>query len=253
VRRISPKKLIWVAVAIMAISPILRLSCHVFGDRFPTLRTGCTYYTWNAADGLALGALMALLLREWGNDRVRLRRFCVLLFTSGTCIALLGLPYGILTKMSTTGQALQWVPWNLWLGSMFGFSILAASGKWKWLITSRILAFFGSISYGLYIYHRFCFWTYHWIAKRTGFEAKLHWSLWESLWIEMICGTGAAILVAYLSRKYFEEWFLRLKDKLPGQPSVAMPVDVPAATAQALPTSGPGETEKRVFEKFTCE
>jgi peptidoglycan/LPS O-acetylase OafA/YrhL len=43
-------------------------------------------------------------------------------------------------------------------------------------------------------------------------------SLWEQAWAKMLIAGTAAIVVSYLSRRYFEEPFLRLKDRLPGQP-----------------------------------
>jgi peptidoglycan/LPS O-acetylase OafA/YrhL len=212
-KNFSNRQLEWIAGFLLLFSPAMRLLCHqsVFDGMMPT--SGCSYYTWNTADGLALGALIALLVRKWNQDRRMLRNFSVGLIVVGFAIALAGLPFGIVSRMTPVGEALQWVPWNLWCGGLLGIFLLVGSGPGKKWVAPKVLIFFGQISYGLYLYHLFVFQLYHWIAKRTGFETRLDLSLWARTWCYMLFAGLSAIAVAYLSRKYFEEPFLRLKDR----------------------------------------
>jgi peptidoglycan/LPS O-acetylase OafA/YrhL len=214
----STRHLAWIAGFLLVLSPVLRLLCHqnAFGALMP--RAGCSYYTWNTADGLALGALIALLVRGWNEDRRRLQNLSLGFFVAGFAIALAGLPFGIQTRMTPVGEALQWVPWNLWCGGILGIFLLVGSGPNKKWVAPKALIFFGQISYGLYLYHLFVFQLYKWIANRTGLEERLDLSLWARTWCYMFFAGLGAIAVAYLSRKYFEEPFLRLKDRWTPKP-----------------------------------
>jgi peptidoglycan/LPS O-acetylase OafA/YrhL len=171
-KNFSNRHLEWIAGILLVCSPAMRFLCHqgIFGS---VARVGCSYYTWNTADGLALGALIALLVRKWNQDRRKLRNFSVVLIVVGFAIALGGLPFGIQTRMNPVGEALQWVPWNLWCGGVLGVFLLIGSGPDKKWVAPKALIFFGQISYGLYLYHLFVFQLYRWIANRTGFEARL--------------------------------------------------------------------------------
>jgi peptidoglycan/LPS O-acetylase OafA/YrhL len=213
VRKVAKEHLAWIASFLLVLSPFLRYVCHqsVFETVIP--RTGCPYYTWNSADALALGALIALLVRMWNGDRKKLRRFCLGLMLTGSLLAVAGLPFGIQTRMTPVGDALQWVPWNLWSGGILGIFLLVGTGIHKKWVAPQALTFFGQISYGLYLYHLFVFFLYHWVAKQTGFEARLGLSMWMRTWSSMVCAGLGSIALASLSRTYFEEPFLRLKDR----------------------------------------
>jgi peptidoglycan/LPS O-acetylase OafA/YrhL len=78
--------------AIILLSPLIRLlSFHL------SLHNGVrTYdfdlYTWNAADGLACGALVATLLRLKPMERRQLWRIASMLFAFATAIFVVGFP-----------------------------------------------------------------------------------------------------------------------------------------------------------------
>ncbi len=234
VRKMSPRWLLILAGSLLILSPLLRFSCSLLPAKYASIAMGCSYYTWNCADGLALGAVIALLVRRMKDDRRKLLRLSLFLIVLGLVVAVAGLPFGITTRWNPVGEALQWVPWNLGFGGLLGIFLLAGSGKWKWLVTPRILTFFGAISYGLYLYHLLFSDAYQWIAKRTGFEQ--HWNLnnWQRTWLAMIVSSGAAILFSYLSRWYFEEPFLHLKERW----------ETPAKTRQVLEMAAGGEARE---------
>ena len=237
VRRISLRGLLVLAVSLMVLSPALRFWCSLLPAKYGAIVGGCSYYTWNCFDGLALGALMALLVRRMNDDRRKLLRFSLVLIGLGFLIAAAGLPLGIRTRMNPVGEALQWVPWHFGLGGLLAIFVVAGSGKWRALVAPRILTFFGGISYGLYLYHLLFLFAYHWLAKRIGFEQHWNFDLWQRTWLPMVISSTAAILFSYLSRWYFEEPFLRLKDRW------ERPTDSPRES-RGVDVTGAPETSK---------
>jgi peptidoglycan/LPS O-acetylase OafA/YrhL len=170
---------------------------------------------------LAIGAIVAILVRRPGWDRQQVLRLSILLWTLAILIAVAGYPFRILTRRTPIGEALQHVPWNFAFAGLLGVFLLIGRGEHKSFVTPAFLLFFGQISYGLYLYHLMAFSGYAWLARKTNFESQFHLTLWEQVWARMlIAGTGA-VVVAHLSRRYFEEPFLRLKDRLPERSALA--------------------------------
>ena len=99
--------------------------------------------------------------------------------------------------------------------------LLVGSGPRKLITVPPFMIFLGKISYGLYLYHLMVFFGYDWIAKQLDFSSRFNLSLWEQVWLRMLIVGTVAIGIAYLSRRYFEEPFLRLKDRLPGRSAKA--------------------------------
>jgi peptidoglycan/LPS O-acetylase OafA/YrhL len=156
---------------------------------------------------------MALLIRKWKEHRQPLRRLCFGLILTGLLLALAGLPFGIQTRMTPAGEALQWVPWNLWSGGVLGIFLLVGTSSHRKWVAPRVLIFFGKISYGLYLYHLFVFTFYRWVLKRADFASWFGMSEWMSTWLFLVCAGLVSIAIASFSRTFFEEPFLRLKDR----------------------------------------
>ena len=218
-RRISPTKLLWLLGAILVLTPVSRFLYHQHAVATNTVGTGFGYYTWNNLDGLALGAIVAVLVRGRAWGRQQMLRLSILMMMSAILLTLAGYPFGILTRRTAIGDALQFVPWNFAFAGLLGMFLLIGTGPWKRITTPSFIVFFGQISYGLYLYHLMVFAGYEWVARQTNFKSRLNLSLWEQAWAKMLIAGTAAIVVSYLSRRYFEEPFLRLKDWMPGQPS----------------------------------
>jgi peptidoglycan/LPS O-acetylase OafA/YrhL len=217
-RRISPTKLLWLLCAILVLTPVSRFLYHEHAVATNTVGAGFGYYTWNNLDGLALGAILAILVRGRASGRQQMVRLSMLLVTSAILLTLAGYPFGILTRRTAIGEALQCVPWNFTFASLLGVFLLIGTGPWKRITTPKFMIFLGQISYGLYLYHLMVFAGYEWVARQTNFKSRLNLSLWEQAWAKMLIAGTAAIVASYLSRRYFEEPFLRLKDRLPGRP-----------------------------------
>lgn len=217
VRRISQERLLWVLCALVVLCPISRLLSFQYAAHHVDAAPGIEHWTWNCLDGLASGGIIAILLRWRGWGRPELKRFCWLLIGVAALVAALGLPYGIVTRRTSIGMALQNEPWNLACGALLGMFLLLGTSRWKRLTTPSFLVFLGQISYGLYLYHLMVFYAYDWFARVSQLHSRLHLSLWAQVWTRMWIVIGVTIVVAYLSRRYFEGPFLKLKDRLPSR------------------------------------
>jgi peptidoglycan/LPS O-acetylase OafA/YrhL len=75
---------------------------------------------------------------------------------------------------------------------------------------SRSMVFFGTYSYGLYVYHHFI--SYYLTSNRTELElARWLGSHGAAVALQATLGASASLAVAYLSYELFEKRFLRLK------------------------------------------
>jgi peptidoglycan/LPS O-acetylase OafA/YrhL len=213
-KRVSPPKLLWILGAIMILTPVSRFLYHQHAIATNTVGAGYGFYTWNNLDGLALGSIIAIIVRRQGWNREKTIWLACILALLAVSIAGIGLPFGITTRKNAIGDALQYVPWNFASAAVLVGFILIGSSKWQRMTRPSWLIFFGSISYGLYLYHLLAFFAYSWVAKKMGasFEVKL--SLWAGTWVRMLVAGSGAVAVAYLSRRYLEQPFLGLKNRM---------------------------------------
>ena len=209
-RKLTNRVLFILSGTIIAVSPLLRLATFYFELPKGWVDFQVFDYTWNSLDGLAFGALLALVLREFPLDRKKLVLSLVSLATLGMVMLLAGLPFGILNRHRPLGAALQVVPWYFVFTALLGFALLLGSGPWRSKTRNPILEFFGLISYGLYLYHLFFFWLFEWLVRR-GFIYKLQIDLFLGLTIRFLLVGTASVLFAWLSRRFLEDPFLRLK------------------------------------------
>jgi peptidoglycan/LPS O-acetylase OafA/YrhL len=205
VKLLSRRCLAYVAVVSIVFSPVLRYLSVAgivpLGDPHTM--------TWLISDNLAAGALLALLLRShWGEVRV-VGRIAWCLLAAGIVLLAVGIPLGSLHRASPLGAALQTVPFEFMFGALLLMSLFIGDRQ-EVLVWTRPLRFFGYISYGLYLWHPFVFGCADGILRGFGFYKG--WSAQE--WILRFIGEGAlSVLVAYISRRYFEEFFLSLKTR----------------------------------------
>ncbi len=209
VRRLSSSALPKTLLVIILIEPLARALTFALG-----WWQGLSSYTWLVADGLAVGSALALYVRSPDCSRAGLARVSGGLVALASFMLLLGAPYGILTRLRVVGGALQLSAANILFGGLLGITLLLGTGRYAFLVLPRVLRFFGSISYGLYLIHLMAF---------RGYDAvvKVHWpSLYPShgrfsiMVMRFAIASAAAVLAATLSRRYFEEPFLRLKGRL---------------------------------------
>ena len=213
VRTLRTKQLMSACLVVILLTPLSRFMSYFLTEKHGFVSFVCNDYTWNALDGLACGAMLALLLRLYRVTRLHLFLISCGLFTLAITIWILGLPYGILTRQTATGAAMQVVPWHFVFTGLLGFFLLIGTGPWRGLVQIRALRFLGEISYGLYLVHVLVFEVFDHTTARY-WKHQITISLFQWVVLRLIITGGIAILIAFLSRKYFEEKFLRMKDRL---------------------------------------
>jgi peptidoglycan/LPS O-acetylase OafA/YrhL len=193
-RRVSARRLVGVAVGMVATSMLVRAGVAQAGLRYEAI--WCN--TAARLDPLALGALLALAYRArpgWLGPAARL-----------LCAA------GALALWALVSRYAGLVPSPRPLGAVLGYLGQALAGalalaaalspaRPSWL-GARPLAYLGRISYGLYVFHPL-----------------------PLVLAGPVPGLALTVAAAHLSYTYFESWFLRRKEGLsfarPGRPGPA--------------------------------
>jgi peptidoglycan/LPS O-acetylase OafA/YrhL len=217
VRKLTFTQLAVVSGGIVVFVPMLRALCFHLGWG----KDGLAWYTWFVADGLAAGSLLAITLRT-AITRKQATRLCALLLSCGVLLGILGRPFGITTRERLLGAALQHTTINVFFAGVLLLFLLFGTGSKKRYANNSVLRFFGYISYGLYLDHILAFRMYDRICFRFWPGLIPSDEHFELVLLKSAVAGGLAIGAAYLSRKYFEERFLRLKDHLvPHPPALA--------------------------------
>lgn len=206
---------------------VLRLSLGViilaFAARITALHTGVPVAAiyWELPtrmDSLAAGAALALLLRGPKKERWEsiARHSLVPLWSALLLMGVYEHGLGLLDPITiVAGYTL------LALGSAALIAEALRPSSWIALIFSNpMLRFLGKISYGLYVYH-----TLAWTGAKPVFDflqRHLHSQLAAGIGVYVIF-FGGTVLFSYLSYRFYEVKFLRLKDSLAPAPKRARP------------------------------
>jgi peptidoglycan/LPS O-acetylase OafA/YrhL len=185
---------------------------------------GSEWYTWFAADGLAAGSVLALVLRT-PLSRKQGTLGAALLLTISPLLLMAGAPFGMLSRQTILGASLQLTLVNIFFAGLLLFFLVLGSGHRKWLVYSASLEFFGYISYGLYLIHPMLFRIYDRITRISWPELQPSLGHFDLIVLRFVLVSVVAIGLSYISRRYYEEWFLQLKDRVAPQPAEA-PVNV---------------------------
>lgn len=230
VRKFSTRRIEQIAIGVVCVVPALRFASYSLG-----WRTGLSEYTWLVADGLAMGAWLAVLARKPWLTRDRLAQISVGALAAALIATVACARFGILTRQRPLGAAFQETCGNLAFLGLVGLALVLGAGPWKILIRRPLLKFYGEISYGLYLIHLLVFdrydhllryfWPQH--SPSTGGFAL------ETVRF-LICGAVATGL-AFLSRRHFEEFFLRMKTRFSTHASFVDSAVSPKLSGDAAP------------------
>jgi peptidoglycan/LPS O-acetylase OafA/YrhL len=213
VRYTRNKTLMIFCATLIIMTPVFRLISYFIVAKSGPISFVVNDYTWNSLDGLACGAMLSAVLREYEIERKTILKFSLFLIGIAVLLEAGGIPFGILSRQNPLGMALQVVPFHFAFTALLCISLLVGSSAWKAAVTSRSLQLLGKISYGLYLVHLLIFDFYtHFIVSLWKDGANT--SRFFPLVVRLVVCAGASIGIAYLSREYFEEPFLRLKNKL---------------------------------------
>jgi len=245
VRKLRSRYLAFFSLAICILIPVARAIAFHRG-----FLQGEVWYTWFAADGLAEGSLLALVLRS-SITRKQASIGAALLCAMAMVSMIAGAPFGVLSRLTILGASLQLTVANTFFAGLLLLFLLLGSSPWKSLVNSSTLAFFGYISYGLYLVHPMLFRLYGQTAGKFWPWLQPSVGHFDLIVLRFAVVSAAAIGVSYLSRKYYEEWFLQLKERVAPQPAettVAPPVKAlvtvpsPSAAISATSSAGPSES-----------
>jgi len=189
------------AVLICVCEPVLRAICATRGGLW------WGPYTWLSADGLALGALLAIFARSAWASRKNLLKLAALSVLLAVVMLAASVPVPRSVSISLRSTCVNYGSLTLLAAALW-----VGTGKYRSFVNLRLLSFYGFISYGLYLIHALLFRLYNDLAAAFAPSFRIDQSFARCLLrlpIVLIVATGAA----YLSRSTFEEFFLRMKDK----------------------------------------
>lgn len=207
VRKLTQRQLAAVSFALCLLIPAGRAAYFLTGHT-----SGLGWYTWFVADGLAAGSLLGIFLRS-GIDRKQAQWLCALLLIVSGSAGLAGKPFGILTQTRWLGAAFQHTLIAVFFTGILLLFLLAGSGPGKRYVNNAAMQFLGYISYGLYLMHLLIFRLYDKACRQfwpSLAPSDFHFGL---VVLRFAVAGVIAVALAYLSRQYFEERFLKLKDK----------------------------------------
>ena len=209
VRRLPKKLLTILAISIVVLIPIIRWIAFVKNPG-----QDLYHYTWFVADGLAVGALIAIYLRTKNATRQNMLKAGLSLSAIGITALLVGAPFGILHRTTFVGAIFQIAPWNLLFAGILMLTLIIGTSKFRQIVICKWLRYFGYISYGLYLINLLVFYEFDKTVKYFSPAAStmLHQTL-TGLILRFIIAGGIAVLIAAISRKYFEEFFLKFKNR----------------------------------------
>lgn len=184
VRFCSLAQLRWLAIAIIALSPLLRIVL---------LSYNVDLYTnvFCRLDGLMAGGLLALAVR---SEKFLPSRF----FKAAWLLLLVALPLACLTDTLNA----RWMSYSLSAAASAAFVYLALYAPQRWFqmaMRNRLLLYTGVISYGLYLLHKLPF------DAEKQFRPNAH-----SIFV-LVVGLVASYAIATASWFLFEQPILKLK------------------------------------------
>jgi peptidoglycan/LPS O-acetylase OafA/YrhL len=202
-RKLGRPGMLVLSLSLVALCPLLRALAfmHLIHTGDPLSKT------WMVADNLALGALLAVLLRLPGVTvrHVAALGWTFLLVGSAGLAALFHLD-----RMGTADVLRNSVGLTCFL-LLCGAAVVAALCVFRSPTPSpalRLFVFFGEISYCLYLVHLLLLQIYD-RAFGTGFKTD-----WRLLLLRFAAANGLAVALAVASRRWFERPILRLKQSI---------------------------------------
>jgi peptidoglycan/LPS O-acetylase OafA/YrhL len=203
-----PRKLVAVCLTIALGAMLARLVGSLMGLSWWT-----TYVlTPFRLDGLALGAFLAVAMRQPGGLERLVRALPRVVAVA--CI-LLAMTYAWSRLISRDGLELilpvRAALIQILLACLLVWALVApqrtATSRF---FRARWLMFLGTYSYGLYVYHHFI--SHYLTANRTELElAQWLGAHWAAVAVQATLGAAASLALAYLSYEFFEKRFLRMK------------------------------------------
>ncbi len=201
IRFTSARRLLAISAAVCLFTPVLRVYLVTHGGYD-------VYLSWYRFDGLAWGAIAAILLGYFRRGRRTLERTPAYLGGIGAVVLLVGLfIYARGNKALAFSLLYSAVPMltvtTIWFAAVGRFRALA-------VLRSRLLRFFGDISYWIYLIHFLILYKVFALFYRRAPHLMQHggFPLWSALVVAVL---GPAILSGVVVRRWVELPALRRK------------------------------------------
>jgi peptidoglycan/LPS O-acetylase OafA/YrhL len=163
-------------------------------------------------DGLALGAFLAVLVRQPGGLDWLVRGLPrVTVVVGGFVVATFVWTVLVSRQGLELVASIRVALFQILLACLLVWALIAPQpGVTSRFFRSRAMVFFGTYSYGLYVYHHFI--SYYLAANRTELElANRLGSHGLAIALQATLGISISVALAYLSYELFEKRFLNLK------------------------------------------
>lgn len=170
------------------------------------------------AGELAMGGYLAIALRD--GSWMRLERWATLAMV----LSFSGFVASCYVSHDLRGISQGAMFYGLPCLTIFYAGLLVqamGTGVWNRLTSMAWLRWVGSISYGLYVYHVVLIPIYPWIVERIAPHAGRN----TTLMLDGMTGFAVSFLVAWLSFRFFETPFLRLKRRYKEEERTAAQVE----------------------------
>jgi peptidoglycan/LPS O-acetylase OafA/YrhL len=202
-RKLRRRGMLMVCVGLLAVCPVLRALAFAH-----LIHTGDVLSkTWMIADNLALGALLAILLRTPGTTRRWFATLGWFQFATGSAGLLALFLAGRMRPLDVLRNSVGLSCLLLLCGSAV-VAALCLFRERRPPRGMRIFGFFGEISYGLYLVHLLLLQIYDRL-EGSGYQSD-----GRLLLIRFGIANGVAVGLAVLSKRYFEDPILRLKSRI---------------------------------------
>ena len=207
VRFMTQKMMMWICIMAFALELLLRLlTMHLYFG----VHVGAIQFTPNRADGLFIGAAIALYM-EMNQRAVPLRWITA----AATASAGILLYIAVVHPRDLVGDGLLYII-GVTAFSLGGGALVALSQHHlphlQWWLTNPVLRAAGKYSYGMYVYHLFLFDAIHYCMRRISPSTDGELKLLPAVGV-MLLAIALAGLVAKLSFELFEQSFLVLKNR----------------------------------------
>ncbi len=203
-----PRTLILVSLGLALGAMLARLTGSLMGVNW-----WATYVlTPFRLDGLALGACLAVAIRQPGGLSRLLQALPKIAIVAGACLALTFLWSKVISNQGLAAVLpVRAAMFQVLLACLLLWALVAPERSWtSRFFRSRWLMLLGTYSYGLYIYHHFI--SYYLTSNWTEFElAAWLGSHGAAVALQAALGILVSLGIAYVSYEYFEKRFLGLK------------------------------------------
>jgi peptidoglycan/LPS O-acetylase OafA/YrhL len=117
----------------------------------------------------------------------------------------------LLSRTTPGGAAFQPIPFLFIFSSMLLLSLRFGDHPAVYRALAPI-RFFGYISYGFYLFHNLGFFAFDWVTEHL--RMRLPTATLGFVLFRFVVVGACLTLFCYLSRRYFEGYFLRFKERL---------------------------------------